>query len=125
MFHHGITYSGHSAACAAAMANLDILEGEDLPAAARSMEDELAATLEPLADSPLVREVRAGIGLLAGVQMEDPAHSPQLAEACLDAGVILRPIANGTLQISPPLTIDSGDLELLGRVLAAEIERLG
>jgi adenosylmethionine-8-amino-7-oxononanoate aminotransferase len=124
MFHHGITYSGHAAACAAAMANLDILEQEDLSGATLALEDELTATLAPLTESPLVREVRSGIGLLAGVQMEDPAHAAMLAESCLDAGVILRPIANGTLQISPPLTIESADLALLGDVLSAQIERL-
>ena len=32
MFVHGYTYSGHAAACAAAMANLDIIEGEGLVA---------------------------------------------------------------------------------------------
>ena len=123
MFHHGLTYSGHAAACAAALANLDILEDEDLAGAALALEGELAATVAPLADSPLVREVRTGAGLLAGVQMEDPAHAAELAETCLDAGVILRPIANGTLQISPPLTVEAADLDLLGDVLSAEIDR--
>jgi putrescine aminotransferase len=124
VFHHGITYSGHASACAAAMANLDILEREELASAARGLEHTLADSLAPLADSPLVREVRAGVGLLAGVQLTEPTRAEELASRCLDAGVITRVIANGTLQISPPLTVEPADLELLGRVLAEGLEDL-
>lgn len=124
MFHHGITYSGHASACAAALANLDILEDEDLAGRARSLETALVGALAPLADSPLVREVRAGIGLLAGVQLDQPAQAESLARYCLADGVITRVIANGTLQISPPLTVEAADLELLGSVLAAGLNAL-
>ncbi|HET6548371.1 MAG TPA: aminotransferase class III-fold pyridoxal phosphate-dependent enzyme, partial [Solirubrobacter sp.] len=41
MFRHGLTYSGHSTACAAALANIDILEREELPARVRSLETTL------------------------------------------------------------------------------------
>ena len=43
VFRHGYTYSGHAGAAAAAMANLDILEREDLV--------ERVATLEPVLDA--------------------------------------------------------------------------
>ena len=115
MFHHGITYSGHASACAAAMANLDILEREQLPQRARSLEGPLADALRRCAANPLVSEVRAGVGLLAAVEFHDPAHAAAAAERCLDAGVILRVIANGALQVSPPLMIDEADIALLGR----------
>ena len=35
MWRHGYTYSGHAAVAAAALANIDILEREDLPASRR------------------------------------------------------------------------------------------
>jgi putrescine aminotransferase len=124
MFHHGITYSGHASACAAAIPSLDILERESLAARARDLEGPLADALEPLAAHPRVSEVRAGIGLLGGVELRDPADAQWLAAYCLENGVIVRPIANGTLQISPPLVIAQPDIELIGRVLGAGLDVL-
>jgi putrescine aminotransferase len=124
MFHHGITYSGHASACAAAIANLDILEREQLPQRARSLEGRLAGALAPLGANPLVSEVRAGVGLLAAIEFHDPAHADAAAGRCLDAGVILRVIANGALQVSPPLIIDEAEIALLAAVLASEIDQL-
>src|SRR5207302_4122720 len=68
VFRHGYTYSGHAASCAVALANLEILEREDLVARVRSLETVLASALKPLADHPLVAEVR-GVGLLGAVEI--------------------------------------------------------
>jgi adenosylmethionine-8-amino-7-oxononanoate aminotransferase len=38
--------------------------------------------------------------------------------------VIVRPIANGALQISPPLVIEQDDIELLGDVLSAGLDAI-
>jgi adenosylmethionine-8-amino-7-oxononanoate aminotransferase len=45
MLRHGATYAGHPAACAAALAVLDIYEGEDLIARGRELEGPLADAL--------------------------------------------------------------------------------
>ena len=73
---------------------------------------------------PLVREVRAGVGLLAGIELHDPAKAEETARRCLDAGVILRAITDGTLQVSPPFVIDESDIGLLAGVIAAELDRV-
>ena len=44
-FRHGPTYSGHPTVCAAAMANLDIIEREGLLDRGRELEDEIAPAL--------------------------------------------------------------------------------
>ena len=124
VFHHAITYSGHASACAAALANLEILEREDLAGRVAALERPLAEALAPLESHPLVREVRAGVGLLAGIELHDPAKAEETARRCLDAGVILRAITNGTLQVSPPFVIDESDIELLAGVIAAELDRV-
>ncbi|HEX2282303.1 MAG TPA: aspartate aminotransferase family protein, partial [Thermomicrobiales bacterium] len=49
MFMHGFTYSGHPVACAVALANLDILEGEDLTANAKDIGAYMIDRLEELA----------------------------------------------------------------------------
>ena len=48
MFRHGPTYSAHPTCCAAALANLAILEREGLLDRGRELEDEIAAELRPL-----------------------------------------------------------------------------
>ena len=67
VFGHGFTYSAHPVAAAAELANIEIMEREDLIGnAARVgayMQKKLAAEIAP---HPLVGEVR-GIGLIAGI----------------------------------------------------------
>src|SRR5450759_1648888 len=57
VFRHGYTYSGHATACAAALANLDILEREGLVGRAAALEPVLAREIARLA---AVRDHRSG-----------------------------------------------------------------
>ena len=74
VWRHGYTYSGHATATAAAHPNLDIMEREDLPGRALELESELADVLAPLADHPLVTEVRSGLGVVAAIQPDPGAR---------------------------------------------------
>ncbi|MFL5860061.1 MAG: aspartate aminotransferase family protein [Solirubrobacteraceae bacterium] len=116
IFRHGVTYSGHATACAVAQANLDVIEEEDLVGRVATLTPELARAVAPLADHPLVTEVRAGIGLLAGVQLNSDVSGDAVTRHCLQDGVLLRVITNNTLQISPPFVVEADDL---GRIAAA------
>lgn len=124
---HGYTYSGHPTTCAVALANLDILEAEDLPGRVRMIEDEFAEALAGLAEHPLVGEVRTA-GLLAGVELDDKARAaaPGLADAVSGAarneGLLVRPLLGQTLQISPPLTISSDEIEFLANGLRTALD---
>ena len=73
IWRHGYTYSGHTTACAAALANLEIMEREGLDTRAAQMEGPLADALSPLLAHPLVSEIRTGAGLLAAVQLDPEA----------------------------------------------------
>ena len=53
IFRHGFTYSGHPAACAAGLANLDVIEREGLLDRVAELEAVLARAVEPLTDLPL------------------------------------------------------------------------
>jgi adenosylmethionine-8-amino-7-oxononanoate aminotransferase len=77
---HGATYAGHPACCAAANAALDLYEREGIIERGRLLERPLADALEPLAGHPLVAQVRAGLGALAGVDLSAaaPARDPLL-----------------------------------------------
>ncbi len=116
---HGYTYSGHAVAAAAASANLDILEREQLVERVRELEPVLASTLAPLADLPAVSEVRAGAGLLAAIQIdperlaEDPALVQRVVAGMRSRGVLTRGLVDGSLQVSPPFVIEESDLKML------------
>jgi adenosylmethionine-8-amino-7-oxononanoate aminotransferase len=122
VFHHGITYSGHASACAAAMANIDILEREELVGRVQSLEGVMARTFKPFEAHDLVKEVRTGIGLLTGIQLHDPAIAEGVAERCLDAGVLMRTITGGTLHISPPFVITEEDVALLASTVGGALD---
>src|SRR6185503_7606864 len=67
IFRHGYTYSGHAAACAVALASLEVIETERLVERVRELELALEAALRPLEEHELVSEVRT-IGLLGAVE---------------------------------------------------------
>jgi len=113
VFRHGLTYSGHSACCAAAMANLDILEREKLVDRAGRLEQQLRQSLTRLEDLPGVAEVRAGAGFMAGIRLIDELNPSIVVDAMLDRGIITRAINDGVLQISPPFVISEADLTRL------------
>jgi len=116
IFRHGYTYSGHPASCAVALANLDLIEREQLVARVAALEPVLAATLAPLAGHDLVGEVRAGTGLLAAVEIAedartaDPGLAPRLVSEIRDRGVITRLLRGVALQISPPFVITEAEI---------------
>jgi putrescine aminotransferase len=125
---HGYTYSGHMAAAAAALANLDILAEEDLAARVVQLEPALEHHLGSLAGHSLVSEVRCGEGLLAAVQIEPDAIAadaglPARVVARLRAnGVLTRTLATGAIHVSPPLIITEGELAELAAALASALD---
>jgi adenosylmethionine-8-amino-7-oxononanoate aminotransferase len=131
VFRHGYTYGGHAAVAAASLANIEIMEREDLGGRARELEKALADVLAPLASHPSVQEVRAGTGVLAAVQLsperiaEEPAFAGSVVAAAREQGVLTRALVPGALQISPPLVIDDEGLQEIAGGIAAALDRLG
>lgn len=123
IYRHGVTYSGHATACAIALANLDILERENLVERAAELETVLVRELEVLRDQPGVVEVRSGAGFLAGVQLEPEIPGDRVAAVALDRGVLLRVIRGNTIQISPPFVVTEQEIALIVRVLRETIEQ--
>ncbi|NBC34042.1 MAG: aminotransferase class III-fold pyridoxal phosphate-dependent enzyme [Alphaproteobacteria bacterium] len=122
-FAHGYTYSAHPIGAAAALANLDIVEGEDLAGNARDTGGYLQERLQAaFADHPLVGEVR-GIGLLAAIEFvaDKPSKTrfdpglkvgAKVSAACLEEGLIARAMPHGDiLGFAPPLVISRADVD--------------
>jgi putrescine aminotransferase len=127
---HGQTYAGHASVCAAALANIEIMEREGLLSRSREREGELLAELAPLADHPLVGEVRGGTGLMVGVALDpsalaaDPSLTVKASASVRDhGGVILRALGE-TLAVSPPLTIGSDEIRLIRDGVRAGLDAL-
>ena len=118
MFRHGYTYSGHAAACAAGMANLDIIEREGLVQRVADLAPVLAARVGSLADHPLVGEIRAA-GLLAAVEFDDevlradPGIVDRAVVTARRHGILTRNLRARALQISPPFVITEAQIDLL------------
>ena len=129
MFRHGATYAGHPACCAAALANLDVLERDGLVTRAAELEGELATVLAPLEGNDHVAEVRAGLGLIAGVELApealgaDPGAVAKVVRAARDHGVLVRALVS-SVAVSPPLTVQSEHLALIAESLALAFDAL-
>jgi adenosylmethionine-8-amino-7-oxononanoate aminotransferase len=129
MLRHGATYAGHPTCCAAALAVLDIYEAEGTIERGRELEGPLTEVLAPLADHPLVSEVRSGTGLLGAVALTeeaiaaDPAAANKLAAGAREAGVLIRPLI-GAIAVSPPLVVEREHLEELAVGIRAGLDRL-
>ena len=67
-FQHGLTFGGHPVAAAVALANIDLIEREDLLEHVRANEPLLRDALEQLRDIPLVGDVR-GAGYFWGIEL--------------------------------------------------------
>jgi adenosylmethionine-8-amino-7-oxononanoate aminotransferase len=122
MFRHGITYSGHATACVIAEANLDVIEEEDLVERAAHLEGVLTRAVEPLRGHELVADVRAGAAFMAGIQLRTDVSGAAVAEACTDAGVLMRTIHDNTLQISPPFVTTEDEVQLIAETIARSLD---
>lgn len=125
VFRHGYTYSGHTASCAVALANFEILEREDLLDRVSALEPVLRTALSPLAEHELVAEVRAGVGLLGAVELTPEALGAGLLQPVVDAmrerGVLSRGVRGVALQFSPPFVVTEDEI---ARMAAATGEAL-
>ena len=106
---HGHTYSGHPAACAAAIVALDITSREGLLERALKVGARLSEGLHSLHADGQVAEVR-GDGAVWAVGLED-VDAIAVRNAMLELGVIPRPIGPTTLVFCPPLVIEDGDID--------------
>ncbi len=132
VFSHGYTYTAHPLCAAAGVANLEIIERENLVENARVTGHYLQTCLrEAFGSLRYVAEVR-GVGLMASIEFaRDPATrerfpdeaqvGAKLSAACLANGVICRAMPHGDiLGLAPPLILTRADVdEIVGRILEA------
>lgn len=117
---HTSTFGGNPLACAAAVAAIDVLTGEDLPGRAADTGAYFMGRLREI-KSARIREVR-GLGLMIGIEMKDKAGP--IAQALMQEGVLALLAGTTVLRFLPPLVITREQVdrvvESLTRVLAAK-----
>jgi adenosylmethionine-8-amino-7-oxononanoate aminotransferase len=132
-FTSGLTYSGHPVACAAALANIDIITREDLLGNAKRVGALFEARMKALQDLPLVGEVRGRKLMVCVENVADKASrtllpdevnvGKRISDACEAMGLLVRPIAHLNV-MSPPLTLTAGDVEFIGATLEMAIRKV-
>jgi adenosylmethionine-8-amino-7-oxononanoate aminotransferase len=132
MFTHGFTFAGHPVASAVALANLDLLEREDINGHVRRKEGELRATLDSLRDIPIVGDVR-GDGYFHAIELVKDQGTKEgftdeesewllrgfLSGELFRRGLICRADDRGdpVVQLAPTLVCDSEQFEEIENVL--------
>ena len=120
--HHGSTYGGNPLVCAAALAVLDAIEGEELLSHVTRMGSLIRGVIEAQAgDSGRLVEMR-GKGLMLGFQLD--RDCPELVQLALDNGLLINVTAGNTIRLLPPLVINESEATELAEGVANLIRGL-
>ncbi|RKD76120.1 adenosylmethionine-8-amino-7-oxononanoate aminotransferase [Sinobaca qinghaiensis] len=137
-FRHVNTFGGSPASCAAALANLEIMEKEKLSERSEELGRELQESLQELLSLPHVGDVR-GRGLLAGIEFVETkenkqpweeAKVAQIVARCKDKGIIIGKTAdtvngfNNIITLSPPLSLTREDFDFLVKTLKETVREV-
>jgi adenosylmethionine-8-amino-7-oxononanoate aminotransferase len=130
-FMGGLTYNNHAACCAAAHANLDIIEREGLVENSAEVGAYLLGRLrETLGEHPLVADIR-GIGMFTAVEWARPGtkepagESPMafpaaIASRAMDKGLIMRALWECTA-LAPPLCTTREEIDEIVDIVVASV----
>ena len=126
-FFHGYTYSAHPLAVAAALATLEVYETEGLFQRAADLESYWQDSVHELRGLPGVLDIR-NLGLIAGIELEPRPDAPgeramAVFHSCFDKGLLTR-VTGDIIALSPPLIIDTAQIDELFTKLAAVLQSI-
>jgi acetylornithine/N-succinyldiaminopimelate aminotransferase len=117
---HGTTFGGNPLVCRAALAVLETMEQETLPARAtvtgRYLLDGFQTRLGKL---PGVREIR-GMGLMIGIELDRPCA--ELVGQALERGLLINVTAERVIRLLPPLILTEAEADILLETLSGLVE---
>ncbi|CAM8629704.1 BioA Adenosylmethionine-8-amino-7-oxononanoate aminotransferase [Comamonadaceae bacterium] len=126
-FNHGYTYSGHPVACAVGLANVALMEREQLPQRVHGDTGAyFAQRFAELNEHPLVTAAET-CGFVAGmVLIKDKRAGTRFAEQdavgmvcrahCFRSGLVMRAVGDRMI-IAPPLTMSRADIDEMMRLI--------
>ena len=125
---HGYTYSAHPAACAAALATLDIYAREGLLTRAANLAPRMEEAVHSLRGLPNVIDAR-NCGLIGAVELEPRSGRPgtrgyDVFLKCFERGVMVRQTGD-IIALSPPLIVEPAHLAEIAEVLGGAIRDAG
>jgi 4-aminobutyrate aminotransferase-like enzyme len=121
------TFGGNPVAAQAALAVLDVIDDEQIVPHAGRVGELLRGRLAELGERhDSIVDVR-GVGLLAGVELDDPGRANAVVDAMRDGGVLIGRTGprNAVLKIRPPLVFGDEHVDLLVAALDAALEKSG
>ncbi len=130
-FLHSHSYTGNPLACRAALATLDIFEGDDVIEANRSLSRRMSQATEDFRDHPHVGDVRQHGMTLAIEMVKDKKNKIpfpwqerrglHVYRHALSRGVLLRPLGN-VVYFMPPYVITPEQIHLLAETARQGID---
>jgi putrescine aminotransferase len=130
---HAFTYSGHPTACAVALANIAIIEGEGLVERAAEMGAYMNQALLELEELPTVGNVR-GKGMMAAVELVADKATKEAFPASANVGVRVQKefvkrglytrVVGDTICLAPPLVTDKATVDRIVQILGESIAAL-
>jgi adenosylmethionine-8-amino-7-oxononanoate aminotransferase len=135
---NGFTFGGHPVGAATALAAIDVLERERVPAKVRANEPHARRVLEGLRDIPIVGDVRGmghfwAIELVRDQETKETLSGPTaewllkdvLSAALWERGLICRldDRADPIVQIAPPLVADAALFDEIAAILREGLEQ--
>jgi adenosylmethionine-8-amino-7-oxononanoate aminotransferase len=121
LLRHGHTYGGHPTACAAALANLDIIEREGLMERAVKVGDRLRTALEAVVDGENVTSIR-GEGAMWAAALAGHVNGVEVRDEMLPREVIARPIGADAMAFCPPFVIGDTDIDQCVEAFAEAVQ---
>ena len=132
-FFHGHSYTGNALGCAAALANLEIFKKEKTLAQVRKKSRILQTLLKPLAELPIVGNVRQ-CGLMAGIELVKNKETREpfplsermgykVTAECRRHGLLIRPIGNIVVLV-PPLAASERELRQIVNIVTKSCRTL-
>lgn len=113
---HGTTFGGNPVASAVAIANLKVLQEENLITKCKEKGEYFKKKIEELKKKypKFIKEARI-IGLMVGLEIEK--DGPEVVKKCLEKGVLINCTAGNVLRFLPPLIIKEKEIDYLIEVL--------
>jgi acetylornithine/N-succinyldiaminopimelate aminotransferase len=120
---HGSTFGGNPLAMAAVKAVLGVVDDPVFLEEVRSKGTIFKNALRPIAEKVLGAEVR-GEGLLLALDLKDPELAKEVAEECLEEGVLVNLVGETTIRLVPLLTVTWTEIQTALHTLRAAVDAL-
>jgi adenosylmethionine-8-amino-7-oxononanoate aminotransferase len=123
-FLHSHSYTGNTLACRAALATLDIFDGDNVIETNRTRAARMTAALRPVAQHPRVRNFR-NTGMIWAFEVRDagPAFASRFFTEALARELLLRPLGS-TVYFMPPYVIGDEEIDALAAGTTAILDTL-